>query len=82
MATQNFQRNLLLHLYQDGEKKTAALFGLLLPLKREKKTSDTCSLFSLSGDPWPSCLLRCQLHATLTKLRVEETGSVLLLLRK
>lgn len=57
MATQNFQRNLLLHLYQDGEKKTAALFGLLLPLKREKKTSDTCSLFSLSGDPWPSCLL-------------------------
>ena len=56
MATQNFKRNLFLNLYREGGKyNTSSLFLLLL--KREIKKSDTCCLFPLLGDPWPSCLL-------------------------
>ena len=33
--------------------------------------SDTCSLFPLFGDPWPSCLLPSQLFEDDTILRVE-----------
>ena len=56
MATQNFQRNLLLHLYQDGEKKTAALFGLLLRLKREKKRLTLAVYFLCLETPGlPAC---------------------------
>ena len=38
------------------EKKKILLVCFLLPL-RKIKMSDTCSLFPLFGDPWPSCLL-------------------------
>ena len=62
MATQNFQRNLLLNLYPEGEKNvTLVCFLQLLKRYREKKKkSDTFSLFPLSGDPRPSCLLPSQ----------------------
>ena len=45
----------LLNLYREGEKNITLVCFLLL-LKREIKISDTCSLFPLFGDPWPSCL--------------------------
>ena len=35
MATQNFQRNLLLVLYREGEKSLTRVACFLLPLKRE-----------------------------------------------
>ena len=41
--------------YREGEKNITLVCFLLL-LKREIKISDTCSLFPLFGDPWPSCL--------------------------
>ena len=49
MATENFKRR--------GKKSNTCF---LLPLKREIQMSDTCSLFPLFGDPWPSCLLSSQ----------------------
>ena len=44
-----------------AEKKKISLVCFLLPLKRDKM-SDTCRLFPLFGDPWPSCLLPSQLE--------------------
>ena len=38
-------------------KKYIPLVFFLLRLKRERKMSDTSSLFPLFGDPWLSCLL-------------------------
>ena len=61
MATQNFKRNLFLKIcIEKGKNITLVCF--LLPLKREIKMSDTCSLFPPFGDPWPSCLLPSQRH--------------------
>ena len=58
-ATQNFKRNLFLYLYREGEINIT-LVCFLLPLKREIKMYDTCSLFPPFGHPWPSCLLPSQ----------------------
>ena len=33
----------------------------LLHLREREKMSNTCSLFPLFGDPWPSCLLTSHL---------------------
>ena len=55
MATQYFKRNLLLNLYRKGKKKYHQFVSSCC--LRERKMSDTCSLFPLFGDPWPSCLL-------------------------
>ena len=59
MATENFKRNLLLTLYREGGKNLT-LVCFLLPFNREIKMPDSCSLFPLFGDPWPSCLLPSQ----------------------
>ena len=36
--------------------------------------SETCSLFPPFGDPWPSCLLPCQLH----QREIHEKGNEIL----
>ena len=59
MATQNFKRNLFLNLYREGEKYNTSLFPPAT-YGREKKKSDTCSLFPPFGEPWPSYLLPSQ----------------------
>ena len=48
-----------LNLYRGGEGNVS-LVCFLLPLKREKKMSGTCSLFPPFGDPWPSSPLPSQ----------------------
>ena len=53
MATQYFKRNLLLNLYIEKNIPLVVSSCCL----SERKMSDTCSLFPLFGDPWPSCLL-------------------------
>ena len=54
MATQNFQRNLLLNLYPEGEKNVTLVCFLQLLKRERKKKSDTCSLLPLSGG-LPAC---------------------------
>ena len=60
MATQNFKRKKIWHLK----------FVSSCSLRERLKMSDTCSLFPLFGDPWPSCLLRCYWE----RLRVRGAG--------
>ena len=64
MATQNFKRNLLLIL----TLVVCFLLPLYLSIKREKKMSNTCNLFPLFGDPWPSRLLPSQFHPWVGKI--------------
>ena len=45
------------NLYREGGKKLVACFLLPLKREREKKMSNTCSLFPPFADPWLSCLL-------------------------
>ena len=47
MATQNFQRNLFLNLYREGETKSVTLVCFLLPLKREIKKCLTLAAYFL-----------------------------------
>ena len=47
------------------EKEKISLVCFLLPL--EIKMSDTCRLFPLFGDPWPSCLLPSQYYSNCQK---------------
>ena len=73
MARQNFKRNFFLNLYREGENILTLVVCFLLPLKRERKMSDTCSLFPLFVDLWPSCLLpsQYQLHGILEKAKLQ-----------
>ena len=55
VTTQKFKRNLLICI-EKGEKRMTLVVCFLLPLKREKKKSDSCSLFPQLGDS-QTCLL-------------------------
>ena len=59
MARQYFKSNLLLNLCREGKKYRSFVSSCRL---RERKMSDTRSLFPPFGDPWPSCLLPSHSH--------------------
>ena len=55
MATQNFQRNLLLHLYQDGEKKPQPSLVSCLLRERKKRLTLAVYFLCLETPGLPAC---------------------------